>query len=83
MIGGCYADLNKLLKPARLTVPHFLDVAGAMAAEIGVVCLKAPPPHEVTNGSVVFDKEEVEVCLAGQHGVVELDHLAMYVCLAR
>ena len=71
----------KLLKPARLTVPHFLDVAGMTAAEMGVVCLKAP--REVTNGSVAFDKEEIEVCLSEQCGVVQLDHLATYMCLTR
>ena len=71
----------KLLKPARLTVPHFLDIAGTTAAEMGVVCLKAP--REVTNGSVAFNKEEIEVCLSEQCGVVQLDHLATYVCLTR
>ncbi|KAL5489550.1 hypothetical protein EMCRGX_G018655 [Ephydatia muelleri] len=71
----------KLLKPARLTVPHFLDVARMTAAEMGVVCLKAP--REVTNGSVAFDKEEIEMCLSEQCGVVQLDHLATYVCLTR
>ena len=55
--------------------------AGMTAAEMGVVCLKAP--REVTNDSVTFDKEEIEVCLSEQCGVVQLDHLATYVCLTR